>query len=123
VPRTRVVFYKDDDGSVPFLEWLGGLQPKEAVAKCIAMVELLREMGHELRRPHADYLRDGIYELRARHKKLRLRMLYFFHEQTAVLTHGIVKKGGPVPAGEIDRAVTWRERYEADPEGHTYEEP
>ncbi len=26
-------------------------------------LERLREMGHELRRPEADFLRDGIYEL------------------------------------------------------------
>lgn len=122
MPQTQVVFYKDDDGSVPFLEWLAELQPKAAVAKCIAMIALLKEHGHELRRPHADLLRDGIYELRARYKKVRLRMLYFFHAQTAVLTHGLVKKGGPVPPGEIDRAIAWRQRYESDPDAHTHEE-
>jgi phage-related protein len=122
VPRTRVVFYKNDNGSVPLLEWLAALQPQAAVAKCIALIELLKAKGHELRRPHADYLRDGIYELRARLKKVRIRMLYFFHEKTAVLTHGFVKKSDKVPPGEIDGAIEFRESYEADPEGHTHEE-
>ena len=27
----------------------------------------LEELGHELRRPEADFLKDGIYELRAKH--------------------------------------------------------
>ena len=26
--RTKVVFYKEDDGSVPIVEWLDTLQPK-----------------------------------------------------------------------------------------------
>ena len=32
-------------------------------------------------------------------------MLYFFHKSVAVLTHGFVKTGGPVPDEEIDRAI------------------
>ena len=121
MPQTKVVFFKDDDGSVPLLEWLGALEEK-AVAKCLAVIELLKQNGHDLRRPHADFLRDGIYELRARHGKVRLRMLYFFHDKVAVLTHGIKKKGDKVPPKEIDRAIRFRERFQADPEAHTHEE-
>ncbi len=121
MPQTKVVFFKEDDGSVPLLEWLGALEEK-AVAKCLAVIELLKENGHELRRPHGDFLRDGIYELRARHGKVRLRMLYFFHDKVAVLTHGIKKKGDKVPPKEIDRAIRFRECYPADREPHTHEE-
>src|SRR5262245_53902227 len=121
MPKTRVVFYKDDDSSVPLLEWLGTLEAK-AVAKCIVLIDLLRERGHELRRPHADILRDGIHELRARHGTVRLRMLYFFHEKTAVLTHGITKKVAQVPPDEINRAIRFRERYQAGSKAHTHEE-
>jgi hypothetical protein len=32
-----------------------------------------------LRRPHADYLEDGIYELRWRNGTVQYRILYFFH--------------------------------------------
>jgi hypothetical protein len=35
-----VVFYKEDDGSVPILEWLDSLQPK-AVDKCTVRIERL----------------------------------------------------------------------------------
>ena len=73
MPQIRVVFFKNDDDSVPLLEWLGALEEK-AVAKCLAVMELLKENGHDLRRPHADFLRDGICELRARHGKVRLRI-------------------------------------------------
>ena len=73
-----VVFYRQEDGSVPLLDWLQRLPPNARV-QCIAKVELLRARGHELRRPHAEYLRDGIYELRAKARGVNYRMLYFFH--------------------------------------------
>ena len=63
MPKTKVVFYKEDDGSVPILEWLDSLREK-ALDKCTVRIERLEELGHELRRPEADFLRDGIYELR-----------------------------------------------------------
>jgi len=59
------VFYRDDDGSVPVLDWLRSL-PAKAQDKCRVRLERLHEWGHELRRPEADYLRDGIHELRVR---------------------------------------------------------
>jgi hypothetical protein len=63
MPKIRVVFYKEDDGSVPILEWLDSL-PDRALDKCTVRIERLAELGHELRRPEADLLRDGICELR-----------------------------------------------------------
>jgi phage-related protein len=96
MPETQVVFYREDDGTVPMLEWLDG-QPRKALDKCRVRIERLRELGHELRRPEADYLRDGIYELRVRLGTQNYRMLYFFHEDiAAVISHGLVKeKRGP----------------------------
>jgi hypothetical protein len=59
----QVVLYRDEDGSVPFLDWFGDL-PEKAQDKCRVRLERLAALGHELRRPEADYLRDNIYELR-----------------------------------------------------------
>lgn len=79
-------------------------------------------MGHELRRPEADFLRDGIYELRASLRRVHYRILYFFHRSTAaVVSHGVVKEQ-IVPPKEIDRAVGRKNRFEANPAAHTYEE-
>jgi putative component of toxin-antitoxin plasmid stabilization module len=73
-------------------------------------------------RPEADYLRDGIHELRVRLGTVNYRMLYFFHEDiAAVVSHGIVKEKR-VPPKEIDRAITAKKLFEADPERHTHEE-
>jgi len=122
LPRTGVVFYREEDGSIPILDWLDGL-PSKVVAKCRIRLERLAELGHELRRPEADLLRDGIYELRVGFRGQNYRMLYFFHGNTAaVLSHGLVKEQA-VPPVEIDRAVRRKHEFIHDPVKHTHEEP
>jgi len=122
MPETRVVFCRDEDGAAPLLDWLASVQPREAVASCIALIGLPKEKGHELRRPHADILVDGIHELRAHRGRVQLRMLYFFQENTAVVTHGFIKRGTKVPAKEISRAKVFRRRWHADPVRYTHKE-
>jgi len=119
--QVQVVFYQEQDGSVPVLDWLDGLTDK-AQAKCTAKIERLAEMGNELRRPEADYLRDDIYELRIGLQGINYRILYFFHGRTvAVLSHGI-RKERRVPPKEIELAVERKDRFEAKPRTHTYRE-
>ncbi len=60
--------------------------------------------GHELRRPLADFLRDGIHELRVRKGRVNYRILYFFHGRNLpILGHALTKE-------------------EADPSRHSYSE-
>ena len=121
MPKTDVVFYKEDDGSVATLEWLDSLQAK-ALDKCRVRIERLQELGHELRRPEADFLRDGIYELRVGLQHVNYRMLYFFHGRSvAVLSHGLVKEA-QVPPKEIDKAIERKRKFEKNPKAHTHEE-
>ncbi len=119
MPQIQVIFYQDANGTVPLLTWLDDLFPKTR-AKCIVKIERLRELGHELRRPEADYLRDDIYELRIAYRSIQYRLLYFFYRRnTAVISHGIVKEQR-VPPGEIDLAVQRKRTFEQNPEQHTY---
>jgi len=120
MPQTEVVLFAEDDGSCPLLEWLDGLSTK-AQDKCVARIERLTAMGHELRRPEADFLRDGIYELRTSLQGIQYRMLYFFHENRVILSHGLIKRQREVPPREIDLAVAHRTWFEKDPHTHTYE--
>jgi hypothetical protein len=121
MPKTKVILYCEEDGSCPFLEWIVKL-PVKAQDKCFLRVERLREMGHELRRPEGDLLRDGVYELRASLQGIHYRILYFFHGVVAaVVSHGIVKEGA-VPPKEIDRAIQSKKRFEGDPARHCREE-
>ena len=124
MPFTQVIFYQELDGNAPVLEWLQDLARKDrrAFAKCVALVERLRESGHELRRPTADLLRDGIYELRGRVGRKNYRLLYFFHGQgVAVLAHSLTKEAA-VPVTDIERAIRRKAAFEQDPEAHTYKE-
>ena len=121
MPQTNVVFYQEEDGTVPVLDWLGSLGDK-ARAKSLVRIERLKELGHQLRRPEADYLRDGIYELRISLQGIHHRILYFFcGHAVAVLSHGLMKERA-VPSREIELAMRRRIQFEADPEGHTYGE-
>lgn len=120
MPKTEVVLFAEDDGSVPLLEWLDTLKPKVR-DKCIVRIERLEEMGHELRRPEADFLRDGIHELRVGFQGTNYRMLYFFHQNRAIVTHGLTKES-EVPSNEIDLAMERADRFKRDPLNHTHRE-
>lgn len=91
MPQTNVVIFQDEEGHAPFLDWFDHL-PAKAQDKCRVWLERLAQLGHELRRPEADFLRDQIYELRIGLQGINYRILYFFHGNVAaVLSHGIVK--------------------------------
>jgi phage-related protein len=84
----------------------------------------LAEYGFELRRPAADFLRDGIYELRAKHVRVQYRILYFFHGQNVVvLGNAFVKEESQVPSEDIDLALMYKEMFVLNPTIHTYVEP
>ncbi|MEH2195321.1 MAG: type II toxin-antitoxin system RelE/ParE family toxin [Nostoc sp.] len=123
MPETRVVFYQEEDREVPVLEWLTRLlkEDRKGYANCVARIKQLAVSGYELRRPAADYLRDGIYELRAKHIHVQYRILYFFHGQNvAILAHAITKEGSVVPQIDIQRAIARKLLFEENPEVHTY---
>lgn len=119
MPQSEVFFFREPkEDIVPLLEWLDGL-PLKVQAKCIERIDRLAEMGHELRRPEADFLRDGIHELRASHQRAHYRMLYFFAgKAVVVISHGLTKKWA-VPPREIDLAVRRKKKAEADFEQFT----
>ncbi len=119
MPETEIILFSEDDGSVPLLAWLDKL-PAKAQDKCIVKIERLADMGHELRRPEADYLRDGIYELRVSLYGVRYRILYFFQGGKAVISHGLTKTSR-VPPKEIDLAIARKVRYAKNPEKHTHQ--
>jgi phage-related protein len=124
MPQTSVRFYQESPGEVPVLDWMHELahRDKRAINKCRAAIERLKELGYELRRPEADLLRDGIYELRVRLGRVNYRILYFFHGQGLVLlAHGLTKER-EVPKTDIERAIARKLRFQANPNAHTYEE-
>ena len=123
MPETKVVFFTDGR-SVPVLEWLNDLRKSDikAYAQCVVRIEQLAESGFELRRPAADILRNGIYELRAKRGRVQYRILYFFHGRNiAILAHAMVKYDDAVPAVDINRAIHRKEMFARDQVRHTFE--
>ena len=111
-----MIFYREGE-TVLFDQWLKTL-PLKVQAKCLSQVRLLRSQGHELRRPIADFLRDGIYELRPAYQGVHYRILYFFSgKNVVVISHGIAKES-EVPAVEINRAIERKKKYTANPNAH-----
>ena len=122
MPETTLVFFQESDGNSPALKWLQELRKTnhKAYAKCAVRIKRLSEMGHELRRPEADYLRDGIHELRARLGSVNYRILYFFHGRTSVILSQGFTKESEIPPAEIEKAISRKSKYFTNPESHTY---
>jgi phage-related protein len=124
MPRTDVVFYQENRNDVPVLDWLKELRrtDQRAYESCVAAIARLADFGHELRRPLADILRDGIHELRVRKGRVNYRILYFFHGRNlAILGHALTKED-EVPKADIERAIRRKKAFEADPAGRSYSE-
>ena len=70
---------------------------KERV-KIFAYLEELKRQGHNLRRPMADYIGNGIYELRPKHDRI---FYFFFLKDRVVLLHAIRKKSDKIPEFDL----------------------
>lgn len=112
MPRYEIFFYTDSRGERPFALFLEAL-PLKVQVKFTKLLELLGELGPNLKRPYADVLRDGIRELRCVFGGDQYRALYFFViGQRIIVTHGVVKKTWKVPHEEIERALRCKREYE-----------
>ncbi len=73
-----------------------------------------------MRRPTADILEDGIYELRAKVGTVNYRMLYcFLGKNVAFLLHGLTKEAA-IPPADLDPAKRRKADLEANQTRHTY---
>jgi phage-related protein len=120
MPAVQILFYRDPGELPPVLEWLDGLPADQRVRSWDLIRTLARE-GHELRRPHADTLRDGIYELRATLRGQQNRILYFFERQGLIILAHSLKKERAVSDQAIQLAKRRRERFRAEPEAYSAE--
>ena len=122
MPAINIVFYQAQPGDSPVLDWLKAINASnpKAYDKCRAAIARLALLGHELRRPEPDYLRDDIYELRIRSGSVNYRLLYFFHGRTvSVVAHGLTKEA-VVPAASINQAIARKAAFTANPSAHTF---
>ena len=123
MPQTEIRVYRTKGNEQPLVEWLSMLEARfpKAYKKCLAAIRELASKGNELRRPLAEYLQDGIYELRVRDRRVNYRMLYAFNgKNIVVLTHGFTKEGR-VPPAHIETAVQIMKSVRHEPNKHTVE--
>lgn len=104
-------FFEKDNAECPINEFINDQPPKDQVLIQRGF-SLLAEYGNALRRPHTDYLDDGLWELRVRVIKKQYRFIFFYYQrQIIVVTHGFLKKESVVPRKEIKLAQTYRDIY------------
>ena len=97
----NIYYFIDDRGKNPVREFVVKL-PKNERTKILAYLKELKGQGHNLRRPMADYLGHGIYELRPKDN----RIFYFFYiRNNVVLLHAIKKRTDKILSGDLQSCL------------------
>lgn len=93
-------------------------QSKSVRGEAGRLLECLEREGNRLKRPIADYVEDGIYELRIIVERQQHRILYFFHKKIIIATNAFLKKSGKIPKGQLSLAkkcrADWLKREEKE---------
>lgn len=96
-----IVFYTDQRGKCPPLEFINGLQVMEQ-AKIRNALRLLKEFGTDLGMPHARHIQGKLWELRPG----GVRLFYFAYiKDQFVILHGYRKQSMKAPEREIALAM------------------
>lgn len=107
-----IEFYETENGINCVKDFIDEIKDKKLKAKVLNDIKLLNEFGTELRQPHTDYLKDGIWELRTKQSSNIARTLYFtVSGQKIILLHGFVKKTPKTPSSELNRAINNKNDY------------
>ena len=102
----NIWYFVDERGDSPVKEFIDEL-PIDEQAKVFAYIDELKKQGHNLRRPLADYVKDGIYELRPKANRL---FYFFFLKENVVFVHAIKKKTNEIPEKDIALSLK-RKKY------------
>ena len=94
----NIYYFLDERGANPVKDFIKAL-PQNERAKIFACIAELKNQGHNLRRPLADYLGQGIYELRPKANRI---FYFFFLKNSAVLIHAIRKKTDKIPNRDLE---------------------
>jgi phage-related protein len=110
--KVEIVFYELENGEEPVQIFLDSLDNKMS-AKIVRNIQLLSELGPELRMPFSEYIGDGIFELRTQQGNDISRILYFFFfGKRAILTNGLIKKTNKLPKKALELAKKYKKDYE-----------
>lgn len=112
----EIEYYKKENGDIPVLEYLLGIDAKLR-AKAYSEIKLLQEHGIYLREPYVKPIKgkniQNLFELRVKFSSDISRIFYFlFKENRFVLLSGFTKKTQRTPIKEIEKALKYKRDYE-----------
>ena len=103
----NIIFYKDQKGNQPVLEYIRELQAKGdkdsriKVNKIFEYLSVVEEVGTRAGLPYVKFLGDGLWEIRPN----RDRIIFFGWEgNNLVMLHHFMKTTQKTPPREIDKA-------------------
>ena len=105
---SNIYYFIDERGHSPVKEFIDSLTGNEQ-AKIFAYIIELKNQGHNLRRPIADYLGNGIYELRPRDNRI---FYFFFLKDNVVLIHAIKKKTKKISQEDLNLCIKRKSKVE-----------
>jgi len=113
--RKKVIYYENIRGKKPVKEFINEFDDKTK-AKILARIEVLERYWHELRRPIADKIENGLYELRIEFAWNNLRIIYaYMFRDYIVLLHGFRKKKNRITENDKikarNRMIDFQIRY------------
>ena len=105
----HIYYFIDEHDRSTVEDFVKELSDKESM-KVRAYIKILKEYGHALRRPIADYLGEGIYELRPQAHRV---FYFFFMKDSVVLLHALRKKTDKIPINDFNLCVKRKREVEA----------
>jgi phage-related protein len=84
-------------------KFIDSLDDEEQV-KVDRLKDLLMRFGHELRMPYSKKICSDLFELRGK-GNIKIRILYAFRFDFALILHAFVKKNQKIPKQEINTAL------------------
>ena len=109
--KWKVIYYEDINDYSEIFDFIENQKENNQI-KILNWLNKLEELGPNLPRPYADYLDDGIYELRIKLSGNQIRILYFFcYKEFIILSNQFRKNTGKVPKNEIQKSKNIRDDF------------
>ena len=111
----EIVFYEDENGRKPALEWIRSLDRRKRRVLGTAMAAVLQQQGVSVcGTPFGKQLGNGLFEFRLRDDELLLRVFcHAYGNRVALLLTGYDKGDDPSPRRQQREIAEARRRLEA----------
>jgi len=84
--------------------------PRPLAKRTDRMIDMLALHGNMLRQPYSKAVGSGLFELRVA-GAIQVRVLYFFHDDRAILAHALIKKEQKLSRRDIAHALWIKRLY------------